>query len=188
MTHLKELLSKHKYLMRRGVPWSWGHMNDGQSWYRLPCAAGRGGWRDLLREIASLLWDLAGFSLEGLGGAASTRGSSAAEKHSHIPNSSVTCVRRPYVYIYFESLCVISEIFDSSGNAVGWENLQFLPGLHKSSLGLECLNPNRKSGSNWGQVANFYLREKTVCSLDILQWNVLRRRIYFPTKKIFLFW
>lgn len=92
MTHLKELLSKHKYLMRRGVPWSWGHMNDGQSWYRLPCAAGRGGWRDLLREIASLLWDLAGFSPEGLGGAASTRGSSAAEKHSHIPNSSVTCV------------------------------------------------------------------------------------------------
>ena len=125
------------------------------------------------------------FSLAGLG--------ALPRRVSLLPPLRV-CVGHKFTFMskvgaFMDSLYLGNIRFQWEMHAVEWENLQFLPGLLKSSLGLECLNPNRKSGSNWGQVTNFYLREKTViCSLDIFQWNVLRRRIYFPTDKIFLFW
>ena len=81
----------------------------------LPCAAAAGGWRDLLREIASLKNSCGVFP--GLGGAASTRGSSAAKSRTR---QFRLCVHHKFMVVWSVNGLALSRKYSIPvGNAVG---------------------------------------------------------------------
>lgn len=87
----------------------------------------------------------------GLGGAASTRGSSAAKSRTR---QFRVCVHHKFMFVWSVNGLALSRKYSIPvGNTVGWENLQFLPGLHTWKP-----EPEPEVRFNWGQVKKIYLR------------------------------
>lgn len=139
---------------------------------------------DCIIIMLGRIWDPAGFSLGGLAGVASTRGNSA-QLRVYVGHK-LTFLSK--VRAWVDSL--ISEIFDSSGKCC-WMGLTIFSRpsyVIARSWGPEP-EPEVRFNCKRARTENFCLPEKTgICSLDIFQWNVLRRRIPFtfqPRKSFF---